>query len=595
MSQQAMLLSLLGVTLVLFTAGRWRYDLVALLALMAATALGLVPAGKAFLGFGDPAVVTVAAVLVLSQALRKTEVLDRVAQVLLRRGSPVPTQIAVLTGIVAALSAFMNNVGALALALPLGIQLARREQIPPSLLLMPLAFGSLLGGTATLIGTPPNIILSDVRAQSTGTGFDLFAFAPVGLAVTLAGVAFIWGFSRYLVPHRPATDPGEDPFHMEDYISEVQVGEDSSLAGQSLREVGWSTDSEVLVACLIRDGQRFPAPPTSTVLLPGDLLVVEADPPTLRLLSHAAGLKLVGSQTPLSGALASEEVSVVEAVVGRQSPLFRRTARHLDLRRRYGINMLGVARAGRRLEGRLGDIPFQSGDVLLLQGAAGHMAETLRALGCLPLAGPDRRFSPPGRALPAIAIFGAAVVATATGFLPVPVAFVGAAAAMVVAGILTLQEAYESIDWSVVILLGAMLPLGTAMETSGAARDIASRLVASGAALPPFAMVGLVLVLSMAMSNVLNNAATAVLMAPIALNTAGALRASVDPFLMAVALGSTAAFLTPIGHPSNTLVMGPGGYLFRDYWRLGLPLSLLVVLVGLPAILWRWPLAAAVP
>ncbi|MHB8764034.1 MAG: SLC13 family permease [Deferrisomatales bacterium] len=593
MVQQAVLLALLALALALFVWGRWRHDVVALVTLLAAVVAGVVPGDQAFRGFGDPAVVTVAAVLVMSRALQESGAVDHLSQVLLRPGASLGLQAVVLTGLVTALSSFMNNVGALALVLPLAVRLARKEGVSPSFLLMPLAFGSLLGGTVTLIGTPPNIILSDFRAAAGAGGFGMFDFAPVGVPVAVAGTLFLCLFGRRLVPDRPAPASQEELFHMGDYLSEVRVAEGSPFVGQTLRDLGWATDEEILVLSLVREGESHPAPPSATVLHPGDLLVVEADPRTLGLLSHAAGLELKGSRDLVAGALASEEVSVVEAVVGGQSPLVRRTARELNLRGRHGVNVLGVARAGRRLEDRVGNTRFRAGDVLLLQGATGTLAETLHDLGCLPLSGPGLRLAPRRGALTAALIFGAAIGVTAAGLLPVQVSFVGAAVAMVVARLVPLREAYESIDWSVVVLLGAMIPVGHAMETTGAAQEIAGHLVRLAGQAHPGVVVAGLLMLAMTLSNVMNNAATAVVMAPIALGIAAQLGLSADPFLMAVAIGSSAAFLTPIGHQSNTLVMGPGGYRFGDYWRLGLPLSLLVAAAAVPTLLWWWPLAAA--
>ncbi len=595
MEHSAVLLALLTLALGLFVLGRWRYDIVALLTLLAAVLSGLVPAAQAFSGFGDPAVVTVAAVLVVSRALQESGAVDRLAARVLRPGTSFGVRSAVLTALVTALSGFMNNVGALALVLPVAVRTARKEGMSPSSLLMPLAFASLLGGMTTLIGTPPNIIISDFHAAAGAGGFRMFDFAPVGVVVAVAGTIYLCLAGRYLVPHRPVPATREALFHVADYLSEVRVSEDSPFAGKSLRDLGWATDAEVLVLSLIRGDDVHAAPAVGSSLRAGDVLVVEADPSTLGLLSHLAGLELKGSTALAKGALSSEEVGVVEAVVGVHSPLTQRTARELNLRWRYGINLLGVARGGRRVGDRLGDIRFQGGDVLLMQGPTGVLAEALRTLACLPLAGPALRLSPRRGAVLAAAIFLLAVGATSAGLAPVQVCFAVAAVAVVATRLVTLEQAYESVDWSVVILLGAMIPVGQAMASSGAAQRVAASLVALCGGVHPGVTVLALLVGSMALSNLMNNAATAVVMAPIALGAAAEMGVSADPLLMAVAVGSTAAFLTPIGHQSNTLVMGPGGYQFGDYWRLGLPLSILTAVVSVPVLLWWWPLNAAPP
>jgi len=580
----------LAAALILFASGRWRYDVVALVALVVVALAGIVPAGEVFAGFGHPAVVTVAAVLVVSRGLQNSGVVDLIAARLGRVGSRPVLQILALVGVVTVASAFMNNVGALALLLPVAIRMARKSGTPPSVLLMPLAFGSLLGGLTTLIGTPPNIIIATFRAQHGDGPFGMFDFTPVGGAVALAGVLFVALVGWRLIPQRKGQASREELFDVEDYMSELRVPDEAKVIGQTVREVEAPTEGDVVVVGLIRGERRLPAPSGFETLRAGDVLVVKTDPEALKTLVEASGLELVGSKGLDADALGSDEVSVVEAVVARDAAIDGKTPRGLNLRWRYGLNLLGLSRQGERVQQRLKSIRIRAGDILLLQGRTDAIPDALTTLGLLPLAERGLRLGPPRRILLAVGLFGAALAAAATGLLPVQIAFVAAALLMVLTGLLSLREVYDSIDGPIIVLLGAMIPVGRALETTGGAQTIASGLLAMGTSLPPVATLALVLVGTMFLSDVINNAAAAVLMAPIAISVAAGLGASADPFLMAVAIGASCAFLTPIGHQSNTLVMGPGGYRFSDYWRMGLPLEILIAAVALPLLLRVWPL-----
>lgn len=590
MLEQLIVFSTLFLALVLFVWGKWRYDIVALLALLAVTVTGIIPAGQAFSGFGHPAVITVAAVLVVSRGLLNAGVVDVLARQLSRVGDRPIVQIAALTTLVAVLSGFMNNVGALALLMPVAIRMARKSGHSPSLLLMPLAFGSLLGGLTTLIGTPPNIIIATFRAEIAGEPFRVFDFTPVGLGVAAAGILFIVLVGWRLVPQRQGQASREDLFQIENYLTEVRVGEESAIAGRPLRDLHRLAEVEVVIVGLIRNERRLPAPSSFEILRAGDVLIVEASSDDLKELVDSLDLDLVGSEKTDEAALQSREVDLVEAVVMSASPMVGQTVRTLNLRWRYGINLLAVARQGSRLRAGLTRIRFQVGDVILLQGPTGTLQETLAALGCLPLAERRLRLGRPRQLLLATGIFATAIVAAAIDLLPVQVAFISAAVAMIMANLLSLAEAYESIDWPIIVLLAAMIPVGEALEVTGGAGLIASQVLVIAGWMSPLATLAIVLVATMFLSDLVNNAAAAILMAPIAVTIAQGLGASADPFLLAVAIGASCAFLTPIGHQSNTLVMGPGGYRFGDYWRMGLLLEVIVVVVALPLIGWFWPL-----
>ena len=590
-SPQLFIFSILFLLLVLFIWGRWRYDIIALAALLVATVTGLVPEGQAFSGFGHPAVITVAAVLVVSRGLMNSGMVDFIARLMARVGENASVQLSALVVAVTVCSGFMNNIGALAFFMPVAIRLARKNQRSPSLFLMPLAFGSLLGGLITLVGTPPNIIISSFREQATGIEpFRMFDFAPVGAGVALAGMLFIILAGWRFIPRRKGQLSREDLFEIEDYITEIRVPDESKFAGKRLRELEKAIEGDVIVVGHVRDDLKLPAPSPYRVLKAGDSVIVKASADELQELLDASGLELAASEKVSEEDLRSEEINIVEATVTTNSGLEGRTARSLNLRSGYGINLLGVAREGGRLRSRPDSIRLRAGDVLLLQGGTETLQEVLPTLGCLPLAERGLRLGQPRRVFLGLGIFSFALTAAALGLLPVQIAFSGAAVVLVLAGFLSLREIYESIDWPVIILLGAMIPVSQALETTGGAQMIADSILFLSGTLAPWITLTLVLVVSMLLSNVVNNAAAAVLMAPIAISIGSGMGASLEPFLMSVAVGASCAFLTPIGHQSNTLVMGPGGYHFGDYWRLGLPLSIIVAVSAVPLIMRVWPL-----
>jgi di/tricarboxylate transporter len=589
-TQQIIVFAVLFLSLVFFAVGRWRYDIVALLALLVVAVTGIVPGKEAFSGFGHPAVITVAAVLVVSRGLMNSGLVDSIARATNSVGKAPTLQVLALTAFVTVCSAFMNNVGALALLMPVAIRMARNQKRPPSYLLMPLAFGSLLGGMTTLIGTPPNIIIATFRQQSDGIPFRMFDFTPVGLGIVLVGVFFISVVGWRLIPQRKGQTSREDLFKIQDYISEVRVPEQSKVLGKPLYELEKMTEGDVVVVGLVRGNWRVAVPSRFEILRAGDILVVEAGSEALKSFLHAAQLELGDSKDFLKDVIDSDEVSLIEAVVMSDAMIEGRTARTLGLRWRYGVNVLGVARQGMRIQERLGSIRFKAGDVLLLEGQTDTVQAALPVLGCLPLAERGLRLGKPRRVALGVGIFACALVIAALGLLPVQISFSAAAIAMVVAGLISLREAYESIDWPILVLLGAMIPVGQALETTGGAELVANTLIRIPGEIPPEVAIGLLLVTTMLLSNIVNNAAAAILMAPIAITVAQHFLTVTEPFLMAVAVGSSAAFLTPIGHQSNTLVMGPGGYHFKDYWRMGLPVSILVAAAALPLIYWFWPL-----
>ncbi len=604
----------LGLTLAGFIWGRFRYDLVAMAALLGSVMLGLVPAEGAFAGFGHPAVITVAAVLILSRGFERSGVVDIIAHQALKVGENLLLQLLVLVGTVVLLSGIMNNVGALALLLPVAMRMAREHDTSPSILLMPLAFGSLLGGLTTLIGTPPNIIISSYRRDVTGEAFSMFSFSPVGIVVALAGLAFIVLVGWRLTPRRNSQVSTSDMFDTANYLIELKVGEESKAKGLTLQQVRDELDETVPVLAVVRDDNRRAGYNFHGALEEGDILLLEAGPDELQTLEDKLGLSAIAEREEVTDdaeLLANEEnaegnadkepsqghqpvdtegLQLVEAVVRNDSMMINRSVRQLRLNHQFGLHLVAVARDGGRLKQRLRDIRFKNGDVLLLQGGEKEISDSLASLGCLPLASRELHLGQPRKLAMSIAIFGLAIMAMLFDLLPAAVAMSSAALISLLIGVLPLREGYQAIDGPVIVLLAAMIPVGEALETSGGADLIANGLLRFGSDWPVvLTLIGLFL-LSTLLSNVVNNAAAALLMAPIAVSLANGFDVSLDPFLMVVAVSASCAFLTPIGHQSNTLVLGPGGYRFGDYWKLGLPLSLVVLTVSIPMILWVWPL-----
>ncbi|MCP4328654.1 MAG: SLC13 family permease [Alphaproteobacteria bacterium] len=587
---QLTIVIILALTFGFFVWGRVRYDVVAGGALCLAVLSGLIPSGDAFLGFGHPATITVGAVLILSRALTASGAIDLIARRLIPETPRPDLRIAGLGTLAAALSAVINNVGALALLMPVAIQSSLKAKQSPALVLMPLAFASILGGLVTLIGTPPNIIIATFREQALGTPFSMFSFTPVGATVAVVGVLFVALLGWRLLPKAVRERaPTEDLFDIEGYLTEARVLKDSAANGQQVADLEQAAaEHDVSVIGVVRGGRQVRVSRREK-LRTNDRLLVEGNPDGLDTFIAELGLKIMGTKGEKSG-FGGDQLSLVEAVVPARSRVDGRTVESLRLVHRYGINLLAVARQGKPYRGRLAKLQFQPGDVLLLQGDADRLPETVATLGCLPLAERGLQFGKGHQAWLAIGIFAAAVGFAAAGLVGLPIAFATAVVAVVVSGILPVRDLYEGVDWPVIVLLGAMIPIGGALQTTGTTDLVAQGIVAASQGAPVALVLTLVLVVTMTLSDILNNAATAVIMAPIGLAIAERLGVNGDPFLMAVAVGASCAFLTPIGHQNNTLVMGPGGYAFGDYWRMGLPLEIVITVVAVPMILIVWPL-----
>ena len=613
--EQTLVFATIGLALVLFAWGRFRHDVVAMFSLLVLVLAGIVDPGEAFEGFANPAVVSVAAVLVVGHALERTGFVELIGHALLRAGRGLTLQILLLCLLVCIASAFMNNIGALALFMPVAVHITRKAGHPPSYVLMPLAFSSLLGGLITMIGTPSNLIVAGYRRGAAGAAFGIFDFAPVGAGVAVAGIAFLVLVGWRLLPRRDARKPADRRFGIDSYLTEVAIPETSPLVGTPVVDLGPMTESRVRVAAVVREvgpGTEEPvgaAPshyfgrghtplrPRKRILSPneeltaeaGDVLVLEADTESLGDLMLKTKCRFAGDENPTDPDDRRTNLSTVEAVVLPDSPVARRTAAGVHLRARFGLNLLAVARRDVRRGQRLRSVVLQAGDVLLLRGPADVLDERIAAMGCIPLADRELVLERPGTIVPTLAIFAVSVVLVVTGLLPIHISFVLAALVMVVAGVLPFEELYRGIDWPVVVMLGAMLPIGVALEETGGVDTIVGIMMRPAGGLSAPVLMGVTLVITMLLSAVINNAATVVLMAPVGIGIALRLDVSVDPFLMAIAVGAACSFLTPVAHQSNTLVMGPGGYRFIDYVRVGLPLSIVSAAVAVPLIGIVWP------
>ena len=602
---QWLILAILLATVVMFLLGRWRHDMVALAALLACVIAGLVEGSAAFSGFGHPAVITVACVLILSQGLQNSGAVDALTRVALPANAGKTLSIGALIGLGALLSGFMNNVGAMALLMPVAVHVSQRLELTPGQVLMPLAFGTILGVMTRLVGTPPNIIVSGFREEAGLGSFGMFAFTPIGLAVAAAGVILIALIGWRWVPARKQS--GLEGFESGAYITEVRVEAGSKSDGLSLHEIEAELkDVDAQIIGIVQHEVKIIAANPRRRVHAGDILMLEAEADALKDVLSILGLKLEESvEEDEDNADAEQqtkddkeedkeskpsEIELSELVVQPSSRLVGHSAKAIRLRTRYGINLLAFSREGKRSMKRLRAINFQSGDLLLMQGPPEAIAEFAADNGCVPLAQRELRIPSTAKIWQASAIMLGAIAVAALGWLPAAVSFALGVLASMALGTVSLRKVYEAVDWPVIVLLGALIPVAGAMESTGTAALIATFLVDSVA--QGNAIIGLlaILLVTMFLSDLMNNAATAAVMCPIAISISSVLNVNPDSFLMAVAIGASCAFLTPIGHQNNTLILGPGGFRFGDYWKLGLPVQLLVVGVSMPLLLVVWPL-----
>lgn len=590
--EQITISGILATTLVLFAWGKYRHDIVAIFCLVLGVVAGVVPTEQAFTGFGHAAVITVAAVLIISHALKNAGVVNVIASYLTPFTGNIYIHIASLTAVVTVASAFMNNVGALALMLPVAIATANQANRSPALVLMPLAFGSILGGMTTLIGTPPNIIIASYRAEiNGGEAFSMFDFSAVGLVVATVGLAFITLIGWRLIPtNRNSKDGSKSLFEISHYLTEIEVGEDSPLVNKLISDIDvLNTEQVDVVGMAQKNGFARPIPREYT-LAAGDILLVQGDPSHLQTLVEENGLTLLTSASGNFVQPQSDKEIMLEGVIGQSSPLVDRSIEYIRVHAQRTLALVGIARNGETITTRLKRQRFKAGDVLLLFGDADTIDQRFQDLGLWPLAKRPLSLNRQRKVIPALLVFAGAIALGVAGVVTLPIAFLIAIGIFILMNVISVREIYDEVDWPVIVLLGAMIPVGRALESTGTTDWMANAILNITAGLPAAALLALILIVTMFLSDIINNAATALVMAPIGVSIAGSLGVSSDAFLMAVAVGASCAFLTPIGHQSNTLVMGPGGYKFGDYWRMGLPLEILIIALAVPMLLIVWPL-----
>jgi di/tricarboxylate transporter len=575
-------------TMVAFVWGRRRYEVIALCALFAATLFGLVPFGQVFSGFGEPAVITVICVMVISKAISRTGVIERTSRSLMKQSDNFTVHLIALCLFTLVLSGFINNVGAMAIMLPIALEVAERSKRSPSVILMPLALSAALGGLTTLIGTPPNIIISQFRLHAMGQEFGFFAFGKVGLPVALVGLVFIAFLGWRLLPKDRKGSHTELALAIENYITEIQLSDAEEQPLKTVSELEEKLPTDVQLVGLIRGGKRKFSLVGKTEILAKDILVLEGPPEALKEVIHLMQATMVGTSNLEK--LRADEMTVIEGVISQRSTFENRTPISLRLRTRFQMVVLAISRGGKTIRTRIGHTALRGGDVILLQGPSATVQQNAAQLGLLPLQGRDvSPLSSPKTILP-ILFFLLAIVLTSLRIAPAQITFAGAIVLMLFFRAIPTRLLYEAIDWPVVILLGAMIPIGTALQSTGGTGFITQGLLRLIADLPPWALLGLIMLITMTLSDFMNNAATAIIMAPIAVSVATNLGVNPDAFLMAVAVGASCAFVTPIGHQNNMLIMGPGGYKFSDYLRAGIPLEIIVLSLGTPLLMWAWPL-----
>lgn len=586
---QILSLTVLGLLMLVLIWDKFRYDIVALIALLAAVAVGIVPADKAFSGFSDDIVIIVASALLASAGIARSGIMENIVSAVFPKTESANLQCAFLVITVTILSAFIKNIGALAIMLPIAFQFARRSNTSPSLFLMPMSFGALMGGMCTQIGTSPNIVISQIREKMTGQPFAMFDYAPAGLAVVSIGILYLIFFYRFLPQRRKSAAP-DTGGAINDYVAEARIPRSSPIIGKRVTDIAAAANGEARIVRIIRGKDNIISLLPDTILTGGDILLLEGSPKALDGIINSARLPLTHTRPLPAADDKSGEPDIIEAVIANDSPLVGIAAQKLDFFDRHKVNLLAISRPHGRIRSRLGDTVFHIGDVIVLQGGENILSALSAELKCLPLARRPIMLGSFRRGLIPFIILACAVIAAALQLLSVPIAFFSAAVAMIVLRIIPPREIYQSLDGKVLVMLAALIPISESLSTTGCAQFLGEKLAEIAGGLPPGGALTLILITAMLVTPFLNNAATVMVMAPIATGFANSLHYRPEAFLMATAIGAASDFLTPIGHQCNLLVMSPGGYHFSDYPKFGLPLSLLVICVSIPTLLLIWPL-----
>ena len=593
---QIKIIAIVCISLFLFIFSKLRYDLVGILTLGALIAFGLVDQKDVFSGFGHPATLTVAIVLIVSYGLGKSGIAESIGS-LAAKAPSASLHIIVFIFITAFLSAFMNNVGALALMMPIAIQSSVNAGRSPSKILMPLSFGSMLGGLVTMIGTPPNIIIANYRAKTIGEEFSMFDFAPVGFCVAIIGIIYLSFVGWRLIKIRK--DASDDSlFNVENYLFRIKVPKDFSSSKKEIDLNQELKQKNIKFSFLVRENEQYKTLPEDYSLKKNDLLFLEGSHEEIDKLDCDLKLELAEVNNSANIISNSGDDAIMEMVVAKDSKITNKSISEIQFNSKFKVKLLAVSRNDESIANKIKriwlkikikDFRFQAGDIILIDGKEEDVEKTISELGCYPLADRKINFGKKKMAFPCAAIFIGAILLSSFELLSIQASLGLAALLMVMLKIIPVREMYEGVKLQVIVLLGTMIPLGIVLEDTGTTKLLADYLITLSGDVSLIVILTLVLLISMFLSDVLNNTATAILMAPIAKDIAVGLNVSPDPFLMAVAIGASCAFLTPIGHQNNILVMEPGGYKFKDYWKMGLPLEIIIVATAMPLILIFWP------
>jgi len=571
------------ITLGLFISELVAIDVAAMIALSILVITGIISPEQCLAGFANPAVITVASMFILSEGLSRTGAvswithsLSRLAGASGRGWLPSSLLIVLIT------SGFINNTAVVVLFIPVMLNLARRFKTPPSRLLIPISYVSILGGTCTLIGTSTNILVSSVAQQHGEPPFSMFEFTTVGIFVAAAGFLYLIYLAPRLLPERATLlamhDDEDDQHHL--YVTEVEVLEQSSWVGKPIKDTPLGKSRDLSALEVIR-GETILAPREDLALAPGDLVLLQGDANALFNVDRSGHVSVLPELAGESGRLGPEvDISLAEIVITPNSRFVGSTVRDAGFRRRYGVSVFAIQRGGRHLRRKLGDLELRVGDVLLLQGSQRAFNNLKEARSFLFVKGTEETLTRPGRAPAALVIMAGVIAAATLKLLPIEIAALLGAVFMLICRCLSPREGYAAIDLSVLMLIVGTLALGAGMESSGAAQFLVDRLGEVKQVLGPHGVLWGIYLLTAVLTSVMSNNATAVLVTPLAIGMANAMGVDPRPFLLAVVYGASAAFATPVGYQTNTLVFGPGGYFFRDFVRVGLPLNALTCIVA---------------
>ena len=574
--QPALVLTILGLAILFFATGWLRMDMVSLLILLSLPLLGLISAEQAFSAFSNPAVITVAAMFVLSSAIANTGITAHLGRWILGFAEQNEVKLILSIMILTAISsAFINNIGAAAVLLPMVTGIAKKTEIPASRLLMPLAFGSLVGGVCTLIGTPPNILINALMLEYSGEQFSMFDFTPIGLILIIISTIYMLLIGRRLLPNNPPASISQLN-QVKAYVSDILIPPSSSFIGKSLFATGLESNFHLKIRSLMRDQLKITAPRKSILLKAGDILFVEGEPEQLLKLKKNRDIEVVAEDKSKPTTDSSDTARVVEVALTPTNELVGRTLREVHFRDTHGLNVLAIWRRGEPVVKRVDHVVLKFGDLLLIEGAESKILHLADKHDFLLLGGiKPEPYLPTKGPIALLIMFGIILLAT-SGILSIMHSATIGAVLMIFSRCISLSDAYESIHWPVIMLIAGTLPLGMAMETSGASDLLAEQMTNLAGPYGPWVTLSVLFFVTMLLTCVMSNAATAVLLAPIAFDLSVRFAVNPQPFFMAVALASSTCFMTPVSHQSNALVLGPGGYHFIDYLKVGTPLNLLV-------------------